>query len=124
MSVQVNHYVVHGIMLPYKEVKETMSSFGGIECEDDMYDLLEPFEDSAYEGIKHHEGLCVIVDGMNGKYFFVGRVLAKTDMHEGFDEPIEIPSLDKGGDVVLQELIKAQLGLEGEIKSYAFSHYR
>lgn len=124
MSIQVNHYVVHGLMLPYKEAHDTMLSYGGIEDEDDAYDFYEPYTDSAYEGIHHHEGLCVLSDGMNRKYFFVGRILTKTDNYEGFDEPIEIPSLDKVGDDVLKELIKAKLGLEGEMKSYVISHYR
>lgn len=124
MSVQVNHYVAHGIMLPYKEAHKTMLTYGGFEDEDDVYDFYEPYTDSAFEGIKHHNGLCVLSDGMNGKYFFVGRILAKTDNYDGFDEPMEIPTLDKAGDDVLQELIKAKFGLEGEIKSYVISHYR
>ena len=123
MSVQVNHNVVHGLMMSYKTARVELGTALGI-TQNEIYEALEPYEDSAYEGIKHHDGLCVIADGMNGKYFFVGRVLAKSDVHEGFDEPIEIPSLDTAGDDVLKALIKEKLGLVGEIKSYVFSHYR
>lgn len=123
MSIQVNHYVAHGLMLPYKEAKVAIATFTGKD-DYDLNDVLDPYYDSAFEGVHHHNGLCVIPDGMCGKYFFVGRVFAKSKNHEGFDSPIEIPSLDKGGDDVLQALIKSTLGLEGEIKSYAFSHYR
>jgi hypothetical protein len=77
----MNTYCLVGALLPYAPFE----SHG-------WYDKLEPYMDSPYEGIKHHDGLCVLFDGMNGKYVAIGHVIAKTGNHCGFEEPIEVPS--------------------------------
>ncbi|EOC0210454.1 hypothetical protein ACMZJR_002845 [Cronobacter turicensis] len=113
MSVQVNTYVLCGVKLPF------------IKCEDDdAFEKIEPYLDSAFEGIHHHNGLCVIDDGMNGNYAFIGRVLAKTQNYEHFDEPVstEISELEKE---LIASLVSAQFNIERpEVKVWVFSHYR
>lgn len=75
MSVQCNTYVMIGALFPYEAFKG-------------KYEELEPYLDSAFDGIHHHNGICVLFDGMNGKYVAVGKVLAKTENWQGFEEPI------------------------------------
>ena len=80
MGVELNTYVILGALIDYEE-------------HEDRYDDFEPYIDSAFKGIEHKDGLCVIFDGMNGDYIFIGKVIAKTGLHVGFDEPIEVPNM-------------------------------
>jgi hypothetical protein len=83
MSTQLNTYVLVGVKLPYDH-------FSGDDLDTDAdYEKLEPYMDSAFKGIEHHNGLCVLFDGMNGKYIAAGRVLAKTDESDGFNGAID-----------------------------------
>ena len=83
MSIQANTYVMFGAVLPG-------DTFAG---DPDAYERLEPYMDSAFDGIKHHDGLCVLYDGMNGAYVAIGEVIAKTDEYnQGFEEPVTIGS--------------------------------
>lgn len=80
MSVQSNTYVLVGVMLDYDDFTE------------EQHDALEPYRDSAYRGIEHHNGLCAIVDGMGGEYVAIGRVVAKSDDQNGnygMAEPVD-----------------------------------
>ncbi len=79
MSVQCNTYVMIGATFPYELFRD-----------DDVYKKLEPFQDNAFKSIHHHEGLCVLIDGMNGDYVAVGVVLAKSADHEGLVAPLVI----------------------------------
>lgn len=72
----------------------------------DKYDDLEPFEDSAFEGIKHHEGLCVLFDGMNGEYVAIGKVLAKSRDGDGLCAPLVIRTTDEETATVAQAIDK------------------
>jgi hypothetical protein len=47
----------------------------------------------ALEGIRHHEGRCVLYDGMDGQYVAIGRVIEKTGNHDHFEHPIRIAPL-------------------------------
>lgn len=78
MSVQCNTYVMIGALFPYSELFEN------------QYDRLEPYTDSAFKGIHHHNGLCVLPDGMNGEYVAIGKVLAKSENYQGFNAPVLI----------------------------------
>lgn len=111
MSVQCNTYIVRGALLPYADFK-------------DRYDDLEPYMDSAFKGVHHHNGLCVIFDGMNGKYVAIGRVLAKTGNHKGFDAPITVASPCPHGDDMLKALVAALAKRDVEIGTHIISHYR
>lgn len=113
MSVQINQYLMFGVKLPFEK-----SEFS--------YEKYEPYLDSPFEGIRHHNGLCVVDDGMNGKYMFIGRVLAKSldgNHIEGpFDCTTELSITNKD---MLSALIRTQFGIEKpEIKLWFFTHYR
>jgi hypothetical protein len=88
----------------------------------DRYDDLEPYMDSAFKGIHHHNGLCVLFDGMDGKYVAIGRVLAKTKDHQGFGGPVVVQADDDDG---LKERIRELLAAEvADIQTLVISHYR
>lgn len=134
MSVQCNTYVMQGVLFMHDDMESVKP----------LCKKFEPYEDSAFEGIKHHEGLCVLYDGMNGKYVAIGRVLAKTENDQGFDEPFciggerDLPPLSfyhaPDGDLppddlksAIEALIERPLGwasIGGEIRTFVISHYR
>lgn len=112
MSVQRNIYFLRGTVQPYAMHKN-------------RYEAFEPYLDSAFAGIHHHDGLCVLFDGMNGKYVAFGRVLAKTKNLQGFEpELVQIPppSLDEDKD--FQEKLSALVGTWCSVNDYLITHYR
>jgi len=121
VSTHVNTYAMIGVVLPG-------DTFG-----DDAYDHLEPYRDSAFDGIKHHDGLCVLYDGMNGSYVAIGKVIAKTEDGQGFEEPITFPALpvetiEDAHEIVDLRLKIARLMPSGvtlpPIGCHVISHYR
>jgi len=91
---------------------------------DDEHDIYEPYMDSSFKGINHHNGLSVIRDGMNGKYVFIGRVLAKSRVNEHFDYAMT-PEVTPTEIELIGNLISSQFGIEKpEVKLWIFSHCR
>jgi hypothetical protein len=115
MSVSTTHYVVKGVM------------FTGKKCLDQVYDLInahiEGGADDKYYDNESDDGLCLIPDGMSGKYFFVGKVLAEGSETDGFDEVIELPNVDPAADFELATKIRDAFGITGPIKTYVFTHW-
>lgn len=110
MSTQVNTYVMCGVKLPYDK--------------EDHFETLEVYYDSAFQGVHHYKGLCIVDDGMSGEYMFIGRVLAKTKDHQHFDVPmaVSISELEKE---LIASLIETQFGIkEPAVQVWVFSHYR
>jgi hypothetical protein len=82
MSPQLNHYVVYGANLPYKRFTEIQEK------------IISLYTDSAFEiSTNPKDGLTILDDGMSGTYIIIGVVIAKTENHQGFDEPIEITGI-------------------------------
>ena len=77
MSVQANTYVMHGVLLPYKELPEEASDFL------DFYDD-SPFEES----VNPRDDLTVLI---GDQYIAVGHVIVKSREGEGL-HPILIPA--------------------------------
>jgi hypothetical protein len=114
MSVQSNTYVIVGVKLEYEHFSEEQEE-----------DLLEPYKDSAYSGIHHHNGLCVISDGMSGNYIIAGRVLAKSVDERG--EGIDMTECDTSPELFAEVagLLTEHLSIENpEVQVLAFTHYR
>lgn len=89
MSVSTNQYIFIGVKLPYKN---------------DTYELYEDYQDNGYKAeIKHHNGLAVIYDGMNGKYILVGSILLKSELNRELDVVYQFKELDP----VLKEMLAA-----------------
>lgn len=113
MSVQTNTYAIIGAMIPYKAA-------GG-----DNYERLEPYFDSAFDGIHHHDGLCVISDGMNGDYAVVGKVLAKSDEFGHLPKPVVFEPITNPEMVELKGKIEALFPDQPiEIRAITLTHYR
>ena len=81
MSTQTNQYIVVAMRFDFFEDYEK------------WHGIFEPFEDSAYSEIKHHNGLCVMADGRDGEFIFIGRVLKKTKEGQWFEEQYDLYSL-------------------------------
>jgi hypothetical protein len=116
VSTQLNTYVLVGVKLPYDH-------FAGDDADAD-FEKLEPYMDSAYRGIHHHNGLCVLFDGMNGKYIAAGRVLAKTGESDGFNSAIDAnmsPELKAEVEALLQKHLKIETP---DVRVWVISHYR
>lgn len=116
MSSQMNTYVMYGFILPYIKLRGRSDEF-------------EAYCDSVFKGIEHTDGICMLFDGMCGEYVAIGRVLAKTRNHEGFDKPVSLrqhPLMDDA-DVVAGQIM-AVLGAEfldgAQIGFHVISHYR
>lgn len=113
MSTQANTYAIIGAVLPYDAV-------GG-----DNYDKFEPYFDNAFDGIHHHDGLCILGDGMNGEYAIVGKVIAKSDEMGHLGSPVVFRPIPNNE---LQELKDKIEGLfpdhSIEIRAIALTHYR
>jgi hypothetical protein len=112
MSVQVNTYVLVGAKFDYDDLD---------------YDSYSEYEDSAFEGIKHRNNLCVLSDGMNGEYIFIGHIKAKTENHEHFENPVDC-SVSETEKHWIYENISANfkeisLNIE-DIKTWVVSYYR
>jgi hypothetical protein len=113
MSVQVNTYVMEGVLFEYAALE-------------DRYEDFEPYMDSAFEGIKHKDGICVLFDGMNGDYVAIGRVIAKTENGQHFETgPITItPSTSFESQVELSLAISRLVGHGVTLRYMVISHYR
>jgi hypothetical protein len=99
MSVKLNTYICIGCMFDYKEWKkeleDKMESEVQYKREFMAFDIMEPYFDSAYEGIHHKDDLCILSDGMNGEFVFVGRVFHKTECYQHFGEPVDATKIWK-----------------------------
>jgi len=116
MSVQVNTYLVIGVTLPYDD-----------KWKGDNYEKFDDYHDSAFGGIHHHNGLCMLSDGMCGNYVVIGKVLKKTDNHRGFDcDPIDVSEIDSDGSdrAYVGSLLKAQFDIDKPATIMIVSHYR
>lgn len=109
MSVQSNTYVMCGVVRPYAEFK-------------DRYDELEPYMDNAFKGIHHHDGLCVLFDGMGGKYVAIGRVLAKSENGQGLVPPVKVEEPEDVDDI--QEEVSCLVGTHASVGMIVLTHYR
>jgi hypothetical protein len=119
MSVQQNHYVVIGKRFDYKEFYTLVCPNGDA---DHYFDTEHPYTDSAFKGIHHHNDICIISDGMNGKYVVVGRVLQKSGNYgalDDFKDDRRKPSAAK-----VSEWIKRELGIDVKCSMISFTHYR
>lgn len=117
MGVQSNTYIMVGVMLP------------GDYFTEELRETCEAYYDSAYKGIHHHQGLCILDDPMAAKFIAIGRVLAKSDDQNGnygFDKPFDAtaamtPDLHQE----VQELLREQFSIPTpDVRVWVFTHYR
>lgn len=113
MSVQSNTYVMAGVKLPFDHFS------------DEQREAMDDYRDSAYHGIQHHNGLCVVDDGMCGEYTFIGRVLAKSiDEHGSGIPPTDCTVSEELRAEVAGLLIKHFDLAYADVRVWAFTHCR
>jgi len=116
MSIHRNYYILIGVRYEYIEFNDKFKGVDyGVYC------------DSAFEGIEHYKGLCVLYDGMNGEYVMVGRVLYKTKNMEDIYGPVNIS--DRFNNVKYFDIHKDLVAFDRDIKHndinmYLVGHYR
>jgi len=121
MSVQQNHYEIIGAKFGYNEFHKELMAAKGL-TEEEVEDLLDDYHDSAFKGIQHHNGLCIICDGMNGEYVYVGHILQKSGNYGRIGE---FKSQGKNPSAkAVRKMMVDQLGLDRPCRRCAFTHYR
>ena len=121
MSVQRNHYVMTGIVLDYDNFYKRVGAKYNMDKDTFFEEIESLYNDGVFEGIHHHNGVCIISDGASGRYVYVGFVLYKSspdgDLND-FASP-NVPIDDDIGD----NIVKAT-GINGLPQILAFTHYR
>lgn len=118
MSVQMNQYLMYAVSIPYPK------------WDNDLYDKYEKFcDDSAFnKKIVHEDGIFCLLDGMYGKYCLIGRVLAKGYDSEPFiadGVPLELSNpLTEIEKEFIQNSVKRNFGIDGDLKMYLVTKYR
>ena len=115
MSSQQNTYVMLGAKFPYDLFKGKSEE-------------IEPYMDSAFDNIYHNERLCILYDGLNAEYVIIGKVLAKTRNHAGFEDPIVLDDTSATrlvqGDIKHLLFNKLKLDTTFEVNLIVVTHYR
>lgn len=124
MSVQSNTYILAGISLPRERFLEL--AFPDLRESDDLYEALEQYTDSAYQGIQHHNGLCVL---MGEGRVAVGRVLAKSDDQNGnygFNKPVDVTTaMTPELHAEVTRLLGEHIGIQhAQVHLWVLTHYR
>lgn len=122
MSVQQNHYAIIGAKFGFDEFYEKVCEALGLASRDDFEDKDDLYHDSAFKGIHHHNGLCIISDGMGGKYVYVGHVVSKSDNYGGmwdYTNKERKPSAK-----AVSARIFKEFNIEADCKPHTFTHYR
>jgi len=107
MSVQVNTYVLVGTRLKY---------------ETGQFERYEKWTDSAFK--PKQAGLVCLYDGMCGEYIFLGWVIAVTENHRHFYEPIRVKASKELRETVKEDLIKTCGLTNPKVGVWIVSHHR
>lgn len=118
MTKAIN-YVMVGVKLEFGYFHDALG-------DEEADTLLDIYSDNAFDGVMHHNGLCIVTDTYNSNYTMVGRVIEKKDCIEGFSLPIEIA--EEKISPLRQEVAKLlaeHLSLEApDVQTWVFTHYR
>jgi len=116
------HYIGYGISLSQQQTNDFFKQ--NSEIVEKIYD---DYDDNPYkeEVTKTKSGLTIVVDGMNGKYVFFGKIVQKALDHDGLDFTVfeEIDEKDKAE--VVKEASKAFdfIITKSDIKHIVFTHW-
>jgi hypothetical protein len=119
MSTQQNTYVIFGVKLPFRGLTEKQRE-----------DLMDRFGDSAFKPARPFKELTALSDGMNGKYFLLGFVSARSDdQRSGAGIPLHaIPmKIDDALEAQMLEKLTAELPpkhVAAEPAWFVLTHYR
>lgn len=120
MSIQSNQYIMYGIELDYTKNYKELDS-------DKKLHLLDNFCDNAFETDDIDKPLMAIIDGMNGEYMKVGKILFKSDNRSLLKDCINLSEIKLPKKSKLQELIKKEFNVDikkSDFKLMLFEHIR
>jgi len=128
MSVNETHYVILGNKYDYDDFYSRVAKKNGwnepLTREKFLEDWRETVEalyaDGYWDPIKNHNGVSIVVDGMGGKYVWIGNVIAKSDRESG--QLVQIPPAHNIWDDTGDDIVRA-VGFAEEIEILAFTHY-
>lgn len=119
MSTQVNQYLIYGVKLTWDEYEKLEQKVS----EDEMWSYAN---DSCYSSeAVHKNGLFALIDGMNGDYAVIGRVIDKSSDGEYIaNTPYSIEELLTTIDTkdVKNALVEC-FGIKDECKVYLCTHW-
>lgn len=129
MSTQTNQFLMWAIRLPFSFSKDWTAENHKRGGEQEFYEHFEKFicDDSAYEDdIKHEDGIFLLMDGRDGRFIFIGRVLAKAKDEDllGDDKPVEVKQLTESEKEFIKESVNRNFSVAGEFKYWIATVYR
>lgn len=122
MSVQENHYVMIGHKFEYDAFYKQMEDIHGLSIDDFWDQFEESCHDSAFQGIHHNQNVCIISDGMDGEYVYVGYVLQKSKNYGNLTDYIN--PVTKSPEQVSRYINDYLKIPDLECQLHAFTHYR
>jgi hypothetical protein len=117
MGVQQNHYLLIGAKFGHKQFYSLM--------EDPEYfrrEVENKYIDNAFKGISHHNDLCIISDGMDGEYVYIGHVMQKSGNYGSMGDYVN--SRPTPTPETVREWIKKEFNIDAECDTHCFTHYR
>ena len=125
MSVQCNHYFMVGCKFDYRDFFNRLKKSKPEWFDEDdeiVMSFYDTYLDSAFSGISHHNGICVLLDGMGEEYVYVGNVYQKS---YDFGILSDYVSNDRLSIDDVCSKISKEFGFDDfKCDFYAFSHYR
>lgn len=116
------HYIGYGISLSQQQVDDFFK-----QDSDVVEKIYDDYDDNPYKEkvTKTKSGLTIVVDGMNGKYIFFGKIIQKALDHDGLDFCVfeEIDEKDKEEVVEEASKIFNFVLTKSDVKNIVFTHW-
>jgi hypothetical protein len=124
MSINANHYVILGNIWRYDEFYDLVErKHGDVDTWRD--EVEELYLDSSRGGIHHHNGVCILSDGMDGEYVIAGYVLNKSgECNDLSDHTAQWPGSPVSMWDDIGDNIHKALGFAKDVEIIAVTHYR
>jgi hypothetical protein len=86
-------YFIYGTLIPYKKIKNN------------------------FEEYRHQEDVHGVFWGKDGKFIILGKVLDE-EKYFGSEKPFIVPKLDSVDELIIQNQVKDNFGIEGKFHYY------
>lgn len=116
------HYIGCGISLSQQQVDDFFKQDSDI-----VEKIYDDYDDNPYkeEVAKTKSGFTIVVDGMNGKYIFFGKIVQKALDHDGLDFTVFEKLSKKQKEEIIEEASKV-FNFEikaSDVKHIVFTHW-
>jgi hypothetical protein len=116
------HYIGYGISLSQQQVNDFFKQDSDI-----VEKIYDDYDDNPYkeEVTKTKSGLTIVVDGMNGKYIFFGKIVQKALDYDGLDFTVFEEIDEKNKEEVVKEASKIFdfIVTKSDVKNIVFTHW-